>query len=771
MFRWQRIWVFSFLMLATTTFAQDIPVRSGAHDGFARLVVRTPNGTEWSLQPRNGGAALRMSGYDGSFDLSGVFDLIDRTFIQSVENTDGGFDIEFACDCTAQAFEVDGGFVVIDVAKTPAEAMAANLPSIDWPAPKTRLQLPGSAEIISFEEIPPLQESIERVPPSPSAPVQPREVTPLSQAREALADALPEPSDESVSVLPTQLAEAQRNLARRVAIAATRGILDPTSDTVSLPTSSPSPQIDVSIFNSSVAPQNTSRVAAANLRVTSSSDLPGQALIRDLESTSMGLQCPDENLVDVGAWGTELPPMQYISDLRAQLFSETDRLQREIAVDLARLYLHFSFGAEASQVLKIDADLAAEHPELIEIAEIMEFGNVNGDAFLSRFTDCSSAVSMWAVLAHDDLGPSATIDVNAALLAVTGLPMHLRRFIAPMLSRKFLQYGDEAAAATALRSLERAPDPLSAGAELARAELQMAEGNQDAAQETLAGVVASNEQQSAEALIQFVDSHLAADSLIDEDVATLVEAYAIEMREDPLGPELQRTHVLALAKSGQFDQAFAALDRFGRREDDPVRDDLRASLIGIATRNATDVVFLEHIFTHTRAQRKIGTPAITLAATQRLLELGFPHMASSLLSMQEELPNSARVKKLRAQLALDLGRPLEAEAMLFGLESDQAKRLLAEAEAQSSNFDTASVLFADVGDEDARVRNAFLAEDWDSLAAEGNSPLAGVASLIDVPVDDIGDTEGMLGRLNSSLSESARARDLIQSLLTLETTE
>ena len=105
--------------------------------------------------------------------------------------------------------------------------------------------------------------------------------------------------------------------------------------------------------------------------------------------------------------------------------------------------------------------------------------------------------------------------------------------------------GDEVGAAAALRSIERTADVPNPDAALARAELDLNEGKAEQARENLADIVASNEEQSAEAIIKFVESHLADGTAIDPEVATLIESYAVEMRDDPIGAELRRTHVLA----------------------------------------------------------------------------------------------------------------------------------------------------------------------------------------------------------------------------------
>lgn len=760
--------------LPSVVAGKSITVRSGAHDGFSRLVMQAPVGLEWRVAQTPQGAALRVPGYENGFDVSKVFDLIDRRHIESVVSTPNGLDIALSCNCSVNSFEVSGGFIVIDVSSNPEKEQAATPIDFDWPTPQRVLRLPGASVPT---QIPSTNNSLTANDSPPVVAINRESTTRPQPALESLRSAaidtllqsLPEPEPDGTGVSAKELAKAQQKISKRVAIAATQGVLDPTRPSVNLSLQNNRPQIDTSIFDSSEPTVFTdlqgNDSGTANIRVTSSSDLPSQTLVNELESTSMGLQCIPEDNVAVGTWGTDVSPMAHISQLRADLFSETDRLEHDTALELSRLYLHYGFGAEAKQTLQLDPDLAAQNPELVAIAEIMEFGNAVSSDYLSQFADCNNSVALWAILAQPRLTPSSTIAADPALRALTGLPMHLRRFVAPKLSRSFLQYGDEASAATALRSIERTPEPLTAGAELARAELQMAKGETGAAQDTLARVVASNEQQSAEALIQFVDSHLEADTLIDQSVATLVEAYAVEMRDDPIGAELKRTHVLALAKSGQFDAAFDALGRIRLRDDGTIETELRTSLIDIASRTASDVVFLEHIFEHVDSERRLSSPRVGIAVAQRLANLGFASMAESVLVQQGDLPNTSRLKELRARLALDLGRPFEAEAILFGVDSETADRLRARAKRLDKNYSEASALYAELGNDAESTRSAWLAEDWDSIADEDSNPFAPIVDLIEAPLEDIDEPDGMKGRMSEAVSESARAREVIQSLL------
>ncbi|WP_299684847.1 hypothetical protein [uncultured Tateyamaria sp.] len=758
---WRLALISVFACFATVGNAQEITVRSGAHDGFARLVMRIPDGRDWSLDTVEGGVRIELNGHRSGFDTSQVFTLIDRQYIDDVTSTATSLDIDFACDCIASTFVERGDFLVVDVSNRPESTPpvpATALPEVSWPTSDRRL---------AFSDVPTLDIKPEPEPVVPARPAPPRQIV-VPDVIGSLT-ALPAPEGRPDTGSANQLAQAQQKLARRVAIAATRGILDPSQRQVDLPIGGTRPQINTEIFDSSVPDTETkvqsSQINSLNLRISSSSDVPAQVAASGLQTTSLGVRCLAPEKVSVELWGSDTAPAEQIAKYRASLFSEFDRLDEEVAVDLARLYLFYGFGAEARQVLSIAPSLAARHPELTEIADIMEYGHARDGNYLRHFADCENNAALWGILAQAELDPSQPINADAALRAATALPIHLRRFVAAKLSRRLLGYGDEARAETALRIVDRIPEAPTAQTNLARAELQMAMGETEIAQQTLSDVVSSNEQQSAEALIQFVDSHLEEDTLIDQSVATLVEAYAIEMRGDPLGVELKRTHVLALAKSGQFDEAFKALGRMRLRDNGETERALRVLLLGIVTRTAPDVVFLERAFEQSRRGQDRIDPAVGFAMAERSAALGFPQLAELLLTSAQDLPVSSRSKELRARIALDLGRPFEAEAQLFSVESETADRLRARAKTMAQNYAGAMSIFDRLGEEDKSVRAAWLAEDWSRLDDTEDTTFAPVANVIKTPMEASDDLDGMMGRMSDAVSESQQARAVIQSLL------
>lgn len=749
-----------FVLLHGPAFADPIGIRSGAHQGFARLVLDVPTLVDWRLEPRARGARLFLNNYNDGFETSAIFDRIDRSYISSVEADDSGINIIFNCDCEATVFSQGNRMIVVDVANAPEKAIDGVGPNEDFAfvgqnslrfdglSPRARAGSEGMKQKSSVIQAVP--------PPSPLLGITETGNLPVSS--------------ENLTTTPVldQLHVARKKLTKEIGVAATRGILARAESDLETILSAISPHIDTRIFDSSlprqqplVGPSPTS----GNIRISSSADTLRTSQQAMPVSTSLGVPCINPADLAVQNWGSQKGLTNRLSDLRGHLFGEFDRMDRAMAVELVQTYLHYGFGAEAKQILLMDETLARAHPALISIAEVMEFGHSPNSTFLQHFLDCDSDVALWSILSVKDISPSETINAQAALLSLSSLPMHLRSFIAPELSRRLLAYGDEDAAAAALRSLERAPGTLSPDANLAKANLEMAQGMTIQAQNRLSDVVASNAEQSAEALIQFVDSHLEEDAQIDEGVATLVEAYALEMRDSIIGDELRRTHVLALGKSGQFSEAFEALSRVRARNANIRQDTLRSSILDLLTRNASEAEFLDHAFTQMTIAPETLSSRTRQKIASRLHDLGFHGQAEELLDAGPQDTNPSRTTLLRAKLSLALDRPQEALTLLFSETSSEASLLRAKAKMQVGDYAEAHSIYEEIGDEVNSSRTAWMADDWVVLVEEASPVFGPVASVAQTSLDAPADLEGMLERTTSAISESKEARGIITELL------
>lgn len=745
-----------FCILSGPSLAQQISVRSGAHEGFARLVLDAPAGTTWELESRPDKAILRLNDYDGGFDTSQVFDRIDRSFISAVSADNNAIEVAFACRCRANVFSQGSRMIVMDV-------LAGSEPE---PLTQTRdltLEFVGE-RALQYES----KASARVAEAKPDKNVATDTVAGVARQIGRLASIQARVSgDTGKQTSPDLLRNTQESLVREIGKAATRGILAPAMRGRKLERAAAKPQIDTRVFDPPPisTPAPTIAPTGRNIRISSSSDIAQDSGGQPEESTTLGIPCLDPARVAVQGWGSEVGLAGQVAALRGRLFGEFDRLDRQAAVKLVKTYLYYGFGAEARQVLLLDDDLPQSFPQLMSMADIMEYGYGSQTSYLRYFMDCDSAVALWAVLSAEELEPGDRINTRAALRAVSALPKHLRSFLAPILSQRLLSYGEPDAAAAALRSLERAAEPLSPRAKLAKADLELASGDLMQAQERLADVVNSNAEQSAEALIKYVDSRLGQDTEIEESIATLVEAYAMEMRDDPIGDELRRTHVLALGKSGQFDAAFEALSRIRARNADQPEDALRSSILELLTRNADDIEFLDHAYTQMAIKPDTVTAKARLLLAERLLELGFPERAKNILDKGDGSSRNSATALLSAEISLALSRPQDALTYLAGENSDAATGLRAEAEARIGNFAEANAIYNSLGDIENSRRTAWLSTDWSALVEE-TSPVFGPAvQIARSALETSGKRDGMLERAASAISESQGARRVIEDLL------
>ncbi|QFT58375.1 hypothetical protein FIU94_06005 [Sulfitobacter sp. THAF37] len=727
-----------FCLLPCAGSAAPSVLQSGEHEGFTRLVASFAETVTWEAERTDSTLVLRLNGHIDGFDASTVFDKITRDRITNLSQTGDTLTLTLGCDCNVAAFAVGRQYVAIDVLSPGVETALPMVEEVS-PAP-TKDAATGESE--------------RPQPAGNDQEIRPQVDTALQR------DAL---SDKELDLI----SEVQDRLATEIGVAATRGILQQDGN-FSLPTlpqlQRETSRLDEHLENGPPLPEELPE-AIRNIRISNSTDLPRSGRGMDDGTSITGLTCPKDDEVGIADWGGEGPFHSQVGIARARLFGEFDRLDREAAEDLAKIYIYHGFGAEAHQILMLEPGLAQQNPLLVGIAEILEDGRAANAEYFRSLLTCRTDIALWAILAKQSLDLPGALDPAPAILALNRLPAHLRKFLAPELSRRLLQHGDTEAAALALRSIERLPDPLDPAGRFAQAQVDLDAGNKDEAKAQLKEVIEDNTTQSPEALIALVDTQMRDNQPVSHETASLIEAYAQELRETALGPELRRAHVLALAKSGQFDQAFDAFQALGGEKDDTASASLRAQLLNETAETAEEVVFLEHLFRQTPAQLAGVPPATRMKIAERYFALGFDHAAREIIETLPDQPVNRDRQMLAARIALRLERPAQARSALLGLDSAEADLLRAEAQRMSGALDEARRLYLRAGREQDAVNTAWLADDWDALSAEEPSifgPVAAVAAQ-NTAADPTG--EGMLARTVEALEESGNARAVLSELL------
>lgn len=134
------------VILAGTAVVGAVPVRSGEHATFSRLVFADTPGRDWSIERAGREAVIVFSEGAPELDLSQIFDLIPRRRIASAAAEAGRLVLGLGCDCRVEVSQIPTGHIVIDVRDGPvtppadlpaAFGLAANRPFV-LPLPEMR---------------------------------------------------------------------------------------------------------------------------------------------------------------------------------------------------------------------------------------------------------------------------------------------------------------------------------------------------------------------------------------------------------------------------------------------------------------------------------------------------------------------------------------------------------------------------------------------------------------------------------------------------------
>jgi hypothetical protein len=326
--------------LPLMAFAQQPLVLSGEHEGFTRIVAPLATGQDWSVKQQGRSVTLSVTGAENGFDTSRVFDLIPRNRVRQIAPGLGQLEIQLGCDCRIAPFVFDDRFVVLDIADPGVSRPVAFVPVTTPPEEGTpQAEAPASIEPIRLP-----------IASSSSARLLQESLEPL-----ALPDLVRQPLDQQEQ---ETLNQVQEQLARELGLATTRGLLSlkPGASLRGVVPDPPEEQLDPEpaepeISAAAVATPN-------NMRVTSSMDLPGLSARPKEPQSLSGFSCPPNADVDIATWADDRPFDQQMGQARQDLYQEFDRLDAATAVNLARLYLHFGFGAEAYQILTLSPDVS-----------------------------------------------------------------------------------------------------------------------------------------------------------------------------------------------------------------------------------------------------------------------------------------------------------------------------------------------------------------------------------------------------------------------------
>ncbi|SMH43000.1 hypothetical protein [Maritimibacter sp. HL-12] len=791
--------VFSFL-LPITAAAQSVPVRSGDHAGFSRLLLGFDAEARWEFGRVPGGFEFRAGNKAVEYNLVSVFDLITRNRIVDVlDRGDGRLFLKVDCICHGDAFDLRDGQVVLDIKdgrpQNPAhpfeqglEELTLQAPSVSLPdlaqqrqvappfarifdglgQPPDRIELP-----LAFEQAWPTGNAMSlALPPAPlenDKPPAPSETSSAAPEQTGNApETIPEPQESG-----SRASEMQSLLLEQIARAAAQGLLEADLEPITVdPAAVPSPEV-VPPDAAKAEPAPTGRkppTDRSHMEVETGVDRAASES-RASVITGAGDHCIPSEFFDVSSWGGAGETFaQDLGAFRGQTIGEFDKSDSDGVTGLVRYYIYMTFGAEALAMMRNNPNDVARSDLLEIMAEIMDTGVSRNAALLVDQMACKGETALWSVLAQPRLDRSREINTNAVALSFAGLPPHIRIHLGAPLLNKLLEAGDLEAADSVKNAMDLATPAGSGDLDAIALRFDRMRDDADTARGRLDEMLAKDDVSMPDAFLDHVDAELGRGRLIPDEQISLLESLAFERRGSDESTPFLVTAIRARALSGDFATAFSGLVDF--RDMSSLNERERRDLVGEVFRrlneDAADETFLRYLLP--RLDLVVGLPADERRGlAERLLDLGLTSPARIVLEGQDSLPGP-QDRFLFARAAMLDGRPDVAIGYLAGIENEVANGLRAEALEAAGDFGGAFRAYLASGDTDSAGRMAWQGELWDDLAKIGEGTVRDVAHLMRDPdaVDKRSTSEEPQVSLAGALGvidESRTSRAILESLL------
>lgn len=751
----------AWLLLPGAALAQELRVVSGNHSDFARLVVLSSPVPEWTAMRVDGGYALTLAA-QVDFDVEDVFELIPRDRIGAVEDRgDGELFLRVECDCHLDAFEVNAG-LVLDIrdgdapADSPFERMRAG-------AAASRPALTG--EVVDERSVDDLLSDLffrqgvradrfldpwqgERVAVAPTRPPL-RVPTGLGAAPFPGIGQPTERMDDRIDALRSLLiTEFSR--------ASVQGLIDvavlPEAERdVDASTEETPPPVELA----PVLPSEDTLAADIfasmldHMRLQTALDraLPSP---RDKAPDGADVTCYPDGYFNVASWGANSEPDALFSIDRSAILGEFDRVDVGALLALARLYIHYSFGAEAIALIESFGTPSTATNALLDLAQIIDDRPSEMTLLTPGHVACQSRIALWSILAHDDVSQFGEVARDAILLAFSELPPHLRNHLSPVLSQRFLALGDEAAATNVLQAVSRNPDVDTDAAAFVQSEISARSGDPDDALEGFENVLRNDGPLAGAAGARLVDESLNTGTAVAPEILQAVEAMTGEHRGTPAGSDLVRATIRANAHAGNFTVAMAALSESVEQGEISSAQAavLSSEILGLAADVASDVemiaIAVSPHFNLAELQRNEGA-SHTFAT--RFAALGLMAQADEILGTLDPEERSL----ILAGGLLDDGLPSAALDALAEFSGARAVRLRASAYEALGQTDAAAAILAALGEDD----------ELPAVLFGGETPFADPRRLDDtLPPGNMGpEPVGGVGVLASHRSAIGQSRD------------
>jgi len=295
------------------------------------------------------------------------------------------------------------------------------------------------------------------------------------------------------------------------------------------------------------------------------------------------------DLFDLNAWGDGSELHVQVASLAEDLAGEFGEEPREAQDTLARLYLHFGFGAEARAVLSSDLAQSQDRRVLSELAGIIDDYPGQYD-LISAQAGCETPAVLWAFYVSPN--PLQENEKNQILQHFFALPQPLRGQLAPRLARKFVSINDPDSAAKLMRASDNQDAQTTHDVQATRALIAEEVDDPERALDVLAKEAGDNARTTPESLIRLIELSLEQGLIPQQSDLVLAATMRQEYRDSPIALDLAIAEANGLIALDRYENALALVTQ---REDSAAQQTIDNAYNQL-TQNAAPSDFLE--FSH-----------------------------------------------------------------------------------------------------------------------------------------------------------------------------
>lgn len=752
---------FCFIMAAQSLAAQQVvPVQSGAHEGYSRLVLQIDPTVAWEIDTSRGQATLRFPGQALSFATSRIFDRITRDRIASVtaEVSDAGSALVLAlnCGCAVKSFAYNDGYIVLDVFDGPAlppEDTAATAQTTQaWqPDPLPFIQQSNAPARFTANVMvqPPAQPVLlpdpQPVPPPGSAtlaaPALPdamavvgagaEEDTAKNAANDAarimlevesIAETARNGSDEPNAAaenpaLRARIEEAQTLLLAQLTRAADQGLVNFVPPPAPEPVAPEAPPaVEDVAAEPAPDPALTQQLSARTAYAQGTED----ALTEIVNQFAMP-QCLDDAVFVMEGWGGAEAFSGQLAKLRSRQIKEFDVMDPQVTGAIIRLYLRYGLGLEAKLFLAESSE-AIENAELYrDMAYLLEAEPEAVSGPVLNGNGCGGDHEMWYLATGN--GTTEVLDPLSITEAFANYPIEVRSIIGPPLAQAFIDRGQVDAGHIVLEIVRRAEGAITSAQRMAEARLLEVKADNEGAANIYKELAASNDSLAPDAMIAYARSLLEQDSPVPASLLLDLESASFMQRNTDMADTLRLWEIRVRAKVEGADKALAQIAETLKERPELAAElqSITAEILALTEAAALgDYTYAQIVLQYAQMLRQDNSgDAARLQIAKEMAKIGLPELALDVLT-----PNLTRANSEASQVVaaayLQLFQPDQALAQLAGDTSLEAFEMRLQANLQREDYAAVARLLAQDQASEISVNDiALRAGDWAKIKDAG----------------------------------------------------